>query len=313
MITYTSFENLNMPPTSVALGQFDGIHLGHQAVISKAVEGKSRGLLPAVFTFTAGSTVETAPAKKVDNQFILTPQLKNLAMEYLGVEAVISPPFQSFRGLSPEEFVKNIVIDVFQAREISCGFNFHFGKNAHASADDLTRIAAKYGVKVHKIDGVQWNGEPVSSTRIRRCLKEGDVRSANAMLGIPYMIKNEVILGNRIGRRIQFPTINQAFYPGQLIPRYGVYAAYVEIGEKKYPGVTNIGVKPTVGSETPLAETYIVDFSGDLYGPSPVLHLLEFLRPEQKFPSLEKLKETIALNARQTVEVYQKYFAEHNR
>lgn len=310
MITYTSLEKLNMPPTSVALGQFDGIHLGHQAVIGKAVEGKARGLTPVVFTFTSGNTAETAPAKKVDNQFIFTPQLKELAMAYLGVEAVISPPFQSFRGLSPEEFVKHIMIDTFHAKEISCGFNFCFGKDAHADADDLTRMAAKYGVKVHKVDGVQWGGEPVSSSRIRECLKAGDIRSANAMLGIPYMIKNEVILGNRIGRRIQFPTINQAFFPGQLIPRFGVYATYLEIDGKKYAGVTNIGVKPTVGSDIPLAETYIVDFSGDLYGTAPVLHLLEFLRPEKKFASLDELKAAIAENTQQSIGVFRKFMEE---
>ncbi|MBR5485224.1 MAG: riboflavin biosynthesis protein RibF [Oscillospiraceae bacterium] len=308
MIKYSTLEGINVPGTSIALGQFDGIHLGHQAVINKAVEGRQRGLVPAVFTFTTGNSPATAPSKKVNNKFIFSQDLKLKALDYLGVEVVFNPPFESFRGLTPEEFVRDIIIGTFHAKEISCGFNFFFGKNAAASADDLTEMAAKYGVPVHKVEGVMWKDEPVSSTRIRKCLEEGDILSANSMLGLSFMLRNEVIPGKKLGRKIQFPTINQLFHPGQLIPRYGVYATYLEFGSRRYAGVTNIGVKPTVGSDMPLAETYIIGFEGDLYGTYPVLHLLEFLRPEMKFGSVEELRMAIANDVESSKAVFKKYF-----
>ena len=292
MITFTSLAGIRTEPTSVALGLFDGVHIGHQAVIAKAVQGAGAGLVPSVFTFTMAGGA--APSKKQGSRFILTPDLKAQRLEQLGIRQIFAPGFETFRNMTAEEFVRDMVIGAFRAKEISCGFNFHFGKNAYASSEELRKIAEPLGVRVHLVEGICRGGEPVSSTRIRRCLEEGRLEEANAMLGQPYALKLPVVEGNRLGRLMHFPTINQPFEEGQLIPRFGVYAAMAQVEGREYHAVTNIGVKPTVGSPAPLAETHIIGFEGDLYGCSPTIQLVKFLRPEVKFPNLEALQEQIA-------------------
>ncbi|MEG1778999.1 MAG: bifunctional riboflavin kinase/FAD synthetase [Oscillospiraceae bacterium] len=309
MIVFTSLENIKTPPTAIALGLFDGVHMGHQEVIQYAVAAKKEGLIPAVFTFTTGGTSDARPESKKDSQYILTNDLKEKFLEEIGIETIFQIPFLEFRGLTPEQFVKNIVIDTFNAKKIICGFNFHFGKNASASAEDMIKIAHKYDVEVIKVDGVMWDGDAISSTRIRNSLYEGDISSVNAMLNKPYAIRGKVMYGNRIGRTIQFPTINQYFGKDQLVPRHGVYASFVEVDGKIHPGVTNIGTKPTIGVNDPLSETYILDFDRDLYGEYITLNLLEFIRPEQKFDGIDSLRAQIAKDTVTAQHIYEKYAA----
>ena len=180
------------------------------------------------------------------------------------------------------------------AVKVVCGPDFRFGRGAAGNVDSLRKYGAKYGFEVSTVDPVVVDGNVVSSSRIRELLSEGDVKKANALLGYRYKIKRSVEDGNHIGRTIDFPTINQSFEEGQLIPAYGVYATSVVIDGKQYDAITNIGVKPTVEKDCrPLAETHILGFSGDLYGKTLEVSFSDFLRPERKFDSLDALKNQI--------------------
>lgn len=280
--------------TSIALGVFDGVHIGHQAVIGEAVNGVEHGLLPIVFTFNMESQ---KPYNKLDQSIILTERVKLKKFEELGVDTVLSIRFEEVKDQTPEDFVKEILINTLSAKRIVCGFDFRFGKNAAGTPALLQKLCEEAGVTLVVVPPMMEGGEPVSSTRIRTCLQEGSIVAANDLLGYDYTIELKVIDGFKNGRRLGFPTINQAFEKDQLVPRYGVYASRVTVDGKTYGGVTNVGVKPTVhGKRSPLAETFIIGLDADLYGKYVSVSLLEFLREERKFSSMEELAETVRQN-----------------
>ena len=187
-----------------------------------------------------------------------------------------------------------MLIEKMGAKELSCGYDFTFGKKGAGTTQQLREIAQKHGVKLNVCDPINLDGEPVSSTRIRQAILEGKMDQASRMLGRRFCIRLKVDHGNQIGRLMDFPTINQVFPRYHIVPKYGVYSTVVNIDGKLYGGVTNVGVKPTVGSDGPLAETYIMDFSGDLYGKIVEVYFFRFVRPEQKFSSIDQLKAQIA-------------------
>lgn len=282
------FERPDKAPSSVALGLFDGIHIGHQAVLRRALENPE--LVPCVFTFTI---LEDVPGIKKNYSALLTEQKKWSVLEDMGFQVAVCPAYESFKELSPKEFVEEMLIRRLNAKEITCGYDFTFGKGAGGKAEDLIHFAAPYGVKVNLVEPVLLDGEPVSSTRIREAIQQGRMEQASRMLGRRFSIDYEVEHGNQIGRIIQFPTINQVFPERHIVPKYGVYATVVRVGSQLYGGVTNVGVKPTVGSSGPLAETYIMDFDGDLYGRRVEVFFFRFVRSETKFASIEELKAQI--------------------
>ena len=186
------------------------------------------------------------------------------------------------------------------AKAVFCGEDFRFGKNAAGDTRLLRAACQKNGVRFEIVRPVLDDGVPVSSTRIRAALREGDVPLANRLLGSPYMTCGTVVHGRHMGHSLGFPTINQLFSPEDLIPRFGVYATIVEVDGKEYVGATDIGVKPTVGDGyAPAAETFILDFDGDLYGRNIVIRYYAFLRGEKRFDSLEELTKTVLDNAKQ--------------
>ena len=296
------FDSVNgraLPPSAVALGLFDGLHLGHQAVIRRAVEAK--GLVPAVFTFRFD---EGAAVTKKNFARILSPALKRERLEALGVQAVFEPPFSSIMALPPEMFFREILLGFMHAKAVFCGGDFRFGKNAAGDAALLQTLCAGNGVAFTAVPPVLDSGKPVSSTRIRAALREGDIGTANRLLGYPFMTGGTVVHGQHMGHALGFPTINQLFQPGELIPRFGVYATVAEIDGKKYIGATDIGVKPTVGdSFRPAAETHLLDFDQDIYGREVTLSYYAFLRGERKFRSLPELTATVLQNAAQAREL----------
>ncbi|MBO5164085.1 MAG: bifunctional riboflavin kinase/FAD synthetase [Ruminococcus sp.] len=278
---------MNKRKSAVALGLFDGIHLGHRAVLNIAAES---GLVPSVFTFDP----ETV-AVKSSLGYIYNKEEKDRLLADCGIEQVYSVDFGDVCGLSGEEFVKNILIDRLNAGFVCCGNDFRFGKNASCGIAELCELGKKYGFDVCIADDVMYEGETVSSTAVRNMLLNGDTVRAGQFLGEPYTIGKEVVHGAELGRTIGFPTINQVFGKGQLVPKFGVYATDVLIGGRWRRAITNIGIKPTVNYVgIPLAETHIIDFSGDLYGKNLRVRLLEFIRPEQKFDSVDELKRQIA-------------------
>lgn len=276
--------------TAVALGLFDGVHLGHRFLLNVAVES---GLMPSVFTFNP----ETVAIKSRCG-YIYNKEEKDRLLAACGIEQVYSVDFCDVCGMSGEEFVKNILVDRLNAGFVCCGNSFRFGKNALCGIVELCKLGRKYGFDTVGIDDVTYEGETVSSTAVRKMLLNGDTLMAGQFLGEPYTIGREVAHGAELGSTIGFPTINQFFGEGQLVPKYGVYASEVYINGR-YRAVTNIGIKPTVSyGGRPLAETHILDFSGDLYGKTISVRLRDFIRSERKFSSVDELKSQISEDVR---------------
>ena len=273
--------------TSIALGCFDGVHLGHAAVIQAACNCQEKVLDSCVFSFD-----DEMPYKQ-NGKRLLSLEDKCECMTRLGVNHLIVPPFESVRHLSPEEFFKNILLDRLDAHCLVCGENFRFGKGASGHTGTLQLLCEQYGVTCRVVPPVNFEGTMISSSRIKAALQDGEAQRAAHMLGRLFSYRLEVVHGRQLGRQLGTPTINQYFPDHFLIPRYGVYASVTEIGDRRYSSVTNIGVKPTVGWHQPLSETWIPDFSGDLYGQLVRVSLVSFMRDESKFDSIEKLKQAI--------------------
>ena len=273
--------------TSIALGCFDGVHLGHAAVIQAACNCQEKVLDSCVFSFD-----DEMPYKQ-NGKRLLSLEDKCECMTRLGVNHLIVPPFESVRHLSPEEFFKNILLDRLDAHCLVCGENFRFGKGASGHTGTLQLLCEQYGVTCRVVPPVNFEGTMISSSRIKAALQDGEAQRAAHMLGRLFSYRLEVVHGRQLGRQLGTPTINQYFPDHFLIPRYGVYASVTEIGDRRYSSVTNIGVKPTVGWHQPLSETWIPDFSGDLYGQLVRVSLVSFMRDECKFDSIEILKQAI--------------------
>lgn len=288
--------------TAVALGYFDGIHLGHKAVIGKAVDAKKSGLVPAAFTFSS------TPKSKDKNSQLLTYNEKLSIFENLGIEILYILDFENLKDYSPEDFVKKIISEVFNAGEVFCGFNYRFGKTGAGNTDELNKLCKKENIKVGICNPVELDGDLVCSTEIRNALKNGDIKKANRFLGYDFGLKSEVLKGNNIGSKIDTPTINQKFENGIILPKFGVYASIVTIENERYTGVTNIGVKPTVGNRNlPNCETWMPEYKGDnLYGKTVDVRLKEFIRPERKFNSLDELKAEIINNGKTAIKLLSK-------
>ena len=284
-------------PTAVALGYFDGVHLGHRAVLKLAVESKSRGLTPAVFTFS-----ETPKSKDI-NARLSTSDDKIKIFESLGIEVLYILDFEELKNKSPETFVKEILRGVFNAKEVFCGFNYRFGRLGKGDTNELKRLCEKENIAVKVCEPVKIDGAVVSSTEIRNLLRKGEIKTANRLLGYNFGIRGASVEGSHIGTSMDTPTINLNFEDGILLPKFGVYASLVTIDGKEHIGVTNIGVKPTVGAEnSPNCETWLPLFKGgNLYGKTVDVRLIEFIRPEKKFDSIDDLKKAIKHDAQTSV------------
>lgn len=278
-------------PTAVALGFFDGVHLGHRAVIDSMVQQATvRNLCPCVFTFMAGGS---GPASKQGLTLLQSHPHKQQILSDMGVEELRCPDFADFKELSPESFVSELLYGTLGARLLVCGDNYHFGKYAAGSVTELRRLAEPLGIEVITVPPVLYDNELISSTRIRQALRDGHPELAEAMLGTPFIIEGEVTHGKRLGRTINSPTINQAIPPSYTVPMNGVYLSSVTSPYGAHYGVTNIGVRPTVGGEGINCETYLIGFEGDLYGQHVTTALRRLLRPEQRFDSVAELAEQI--------------------
>ena len=270
-------------PRAVALGGFDGLHIGHRAVIAPLARHIELTPSVAIITGIDGKS----PCS------LATTHTRDRLLKTLAVEDVFELDFNAIRTLTPAQFVQDILHDTLGATVVRCGFNFRFGAGASGDVQTLKTLCAPLGIAVEVADAVEVDGEPVSTSRIRRALDAGDVALAGRMLGRPFIIDVEVRHGQHLGRRLGTPTINQPLPDGFVRPRFGVYATAVIVNGKVMHGVTNVGVRPTVGAPAPLAETWIPDFIGDLYGKRVEVSLVKFLRDETKFEGLTALKEQI--------------------
>lgn len=282
-----------MEKSAVALGLFDGVHLGHRAVLDLALEQKKNGLTPTVFTFSPSAVLRKTSGH--DGYIYNHIHKYNILTEYGFSGNIYSAEFEKVCGLTGEEFAENILENYFNAEIVCCGNDFRFGKNASCNVEDLRHFGKKYGFEVHMADNVKIDGITVSSGEIRQLILNGKIEKANRLLGMPYRVSGNVVHGNEIGRTINFPTINQEYSDGQLVPEYGVYKTVTDVDGVKYKSITNVGVKPTIrGERKPLAETHILNFSGDLYNKYIEVEFCKFIRPEMKFSSVEELKNQIS-------------------
>ncbi|HCW80691.1 MAG TPA: riboflavin biosynthesis protein RibF [Ruminococcaceae bacterium] len=305
MIIYDNLM-LSKGESAVALGSFDGLHAGHRKVISSAVECEKEGLLPTVLTFAENP-------KKAAGGFgglLLSQEEKIHLLEKMGIKQLYLLNFESVKDMAPEDFVREVLSSTCKAKKACCGFNFTFGRGGTAGSGDLRRLGRRCGIETSIAQAVLEGGTPVSSTRIRSLIKQGHTEEAARMLGRPFGYESPVIAGQKLGRKLGTPTLNQAVPADFVLPKLGVYASSVTTGSKVYCGVTNVGVKPTVGSRAVLAETWMPHYKGpDLYGCTVRVGLLKFLRPERKFPDLERLGEEIKRNGEQAEEYFHQKFS----
>ncbi len=274
---------------AIAMGYFDGLHIGHHAVIETAVNwANENGALPALFTFEL-------PQKNVlKGKRLMRTADKHDAIAAMGIAHYIEPSFDEIKGLSAEEFV-DILINTLGVRAFVCGENFKFGAKAAGDVALLQALCAARGVAVLVVPLAQYQGEVVSSTRIRAALAAGDIPAVNAMLGVPYAIQFEVKHGQGLGKTLGVPTINQIYPDGFQLPKFGIYITRTRIGDTWYPSATGLGTRPTVNEDASkiTCETFIPGFEGDLYGEEPVLAFYQYLCESQKFNSLDELKQCI--------------------
>lgn len=259
-------ENEMKKRTAVALGDFDGMHLAHRTVITGA---------------------DNVIIYCVNNKFSLL-QKSIFKKRYPNT---VFADFEKLRDLDGREFVDNILLDKFNAGIILCGFNFRFGKNAGWSAMDLRNYLEKKDVWVRILEHLDFEGEPISSTRIRACVAGGEIEKANKMLGYNFTFEAKVTHGdNRGGSEIGYPTINQHLPKGLVVPKFGVYESRTFVGGKEYKSFTNLGIRPTWRVDVPLSETHIFNFKGDLYSKTIRVELVRYLREEKKFSSVDEVR-----------------------
>ena len=273
---------------ALALGTFDGFHLGHKKVIENAIVSDRK---PQVLLFNEH------PQKVLNHKSpgeLITETEKRKLLEKWGVEPIVIN-FSDIMNLTYEEFFYEIIVKKVGASALSCGFNYHFGAKALGNTEKLKALCDKENIELLVSAPVEYKDEPVSSTRIRNAVKNGNIEDANDMLGRAFSYDFLVVHGDARGRTIDSPTINQFFTEDFIVPEYGVYASYSIIDGEKYPSVTNIGIRPTIeGFSKERSETNIVGFDGDLYDKNISVHLLKKIREEMKFNSLDELRNQIA-------------------
>lgn len=270
----------------MALGFFDGIHRGHIEVINDALKYKDDNTKTIIVTFTHALWKEGGIQKRE----ITSVNLKEKILSDLGVDAVVYLEFSKVKDIEPNDFLK-IIFDRFKVVHFSTGFNYHFGKKAAGGLGELKTFAAENKISATSIEPVCYEGEPLSSTRIRNAIENGEMEKANEMISRPFSVLSLVVHGRALGRTLGIPTINQLLPETQVLPKFGVYASFVKFDNKTYYGVSNIGVKPTISEhEAPICETHILNFDGDLYSKMVRVEIIDFIRPEMKFNSLDELK-----------------------
>lgn len=288
MLIFNSTNIKSIQSSVIALGCFDGVHLGHMAVIGKAKEQARQCNLPlTVLTF------EEPPRNFFSDTripAISTLEEKLELLDKAGTDiAVCLPLSKEIFSISPEAFIRDILIGTLHASKIVCGYNYTFGKNAGGNTDLLRTVCNSEKIELSVIPPLTYNGAPISSSLIRSAIEKGDVEYAAKLLGRPFSITETVINGQHLARTLGFPTVNTIPASGRLIPLHGVYVTKIHFKNQEKYGITNVGIRPTVNTNILCAETHIFDFDGNLYNEKITVEFLHFLRKERWFNSVEQM------------------------
>lgn len=289
----SNMENLFLTgKNAVAIGKFDGIHIGHRKLLQTIIHAKNQGMSAVVFTF------EPSPEELFRGELLPvldTKEEKRRRFEEMGIDYLIEFPLTyETAAISPEQFMVDILTKRLHTELLVSGADLSFGDKGKGNATMLKAYAEQQGFQYQVIDKVCVNGKEVSSTRIREAVSTGHMVLVSQLLGEPYGVSGTIVHGNHIGHSLDMPTVNIIPETCKLLPPNGVYATVSQTLNDSYYGVTNIGYKPTVSSEKVLGvETYLYDFNGDLYGEEIQTKLLHFMRPEQRFQSIEELKQQL--------------------
>jgi riboflavin kinase/FMN adenylyltransferase len=304
---FDSLDRLDLPvrPLHLAIGMFDGVHLGHQAVIESAVHSARRSDgLAGVLTFWPHPSAVFNPDGAT--RMLMTPEIKARILFKLGVDIILQQTFsREFAGITVDAFLPYLLDRLPHLKGIYVGENWRFGAGRKGDVRGLLAEAAKHRLSVLSVPRILWDGEPISSTRVRDCVAAGRMEEANMLLGYSYFAEGVVMGGRRLGRTIGFPTLNLQWAPA-LKPCYGVYAVRVkgDSGGPAFPAVANYGLRPTVGqADAPLLEANLLDACPFAEGNTVTVEWLSFIRAEQKFADLQMLREQIVRD-RSAAEAY---------
>ncbi len=297
MKLHTNLEKFSAVNPVVTIGTFDGVHLGHQKVISQLKElAKTCGGETVIFTFYPHPRLVTSP-NETHLRLLTTLTEKSKLFEKFGIDHLVVYPFdKAFSELTYTEFVKQVLVEKIKTRCLVVGYDHKFGKNREGGFDYLKKCAAKYNFEVKKLNALSVDEENVSSTKIREALQSGNIRKANHYFGYNFELHGMVIKGVQLGRKLGFPTANvETTDKHKIIPGYGVYAVKVVVNEKTYNGMLNIGTRPTFNNnaDNRSIEVNIFDFAGNIYEQEITLVFIDKIRDEQKFKGVEQLVEQL--------------------
>ena len=286
--------------TAVAIGKFDGVHIGHRRLLEEIQECKKKGLASCVFTFEPAPTIFFGFS---DGRLLTTKEEKRLLFERMGVDILVEFPLnKKTAAMSPAAFATEVLARQMNTRFLVAGTDLSFGAGGAGNAELLRKLGPELGFQVKTIEKVCMEGRKVSSTLVRTKVEEGEMQEAEQLLGMPYLVKGTVIKGNQIGRTIGFPTVNIQPEKDKLLPPNGVYFSQVRVGNRSYRAISNVGCKPTVSDTRVMGvESYLYQFEEDIYGAEIEVYLQKFRRPERKFDGIEaleaQLREDIAAGA----------------
>lgn len=275
--------------SAVAIGKFDGIHIGHRRLLEEIRERKKAGLCACVFTFDPPPAVLFGLS---DGKELTTKEEKRMLFERMGVDILIEFPMNAETAATPPEvFATKLLAERMQTRFLAAGSDLSFGAGGAGNTEFLQKLGPELGFQVKTIAKVCLDGREVSSTYVRSCVEKGEMELAEKLLGMPYPVSGVVVKGNQLGRNLGFPTVNLLPSESKLMPPNGVYFSQVRHRGRLYRAISNVGYKPTVTEEHVMGiESYLYDFEGDIYGEPIEVYLLRFSRPEQRFESVEALR-----------------------
>ncbi len=288
----SSYHNPN--PSVVTIGTFDGVHIGHRAILNRLTKiADKENLESVVLTFFPHPRMVLQ--KDAEIKLINTIEERKILLEKTGLNQLIINPFtKEFSRLTALEFVRDILVNQLHLKKIIIGYDHRFGRNRLATIEDLKEFGKTYNFEVIEINAQQLEEVSVSSTKIRKALEEGNIETTNKYLGYPFMLSGTIVKGRGIGKTLDFPTANlQIEEDYKLIPKKGVYVVQSDISGRIIYGITNIGTNPTVGGKKKTIETYFLDYNEDLYHQCIQLEFLTRIRDEKKFKSVKELKDAI--------------------